>query len=59
MHDLYEESMYHCEQGRPGGATLFQTLERVDHRAGGPRMQVDVLMVGAQKSNDVRRDTSA
>eukprot|EP00975_Prorocentrum_lima_P048712 10192072-Prorocentrum_lima.AAC.1 len=43
MHDLDEERVYHCEQRGSGWAALLETLERVDDRTGGPRMQVDML----------------
>eukprot|EP00975_Prorocentrum_lima_P039623 8325356-Prorocentrum_lima.AAC.1 len=39
MHNLDEEGMDHSKQGGPGRAVLFETLERVYHWTGGPRMQ--------------------
>eukprot|EP00975_Prorocentrum_lima_P061367 12864038-Prorocentrum_lima.AAC.1 len=57
MHGLDEKRMNHCEQGRPCWAALFETLERVNDRTGGPRVKVDVLVVGTQERYDVRRDS--
>eukprot|EP00975_Prorocentrum_lima_P027787 5843292-Prorocentrum_lima.AAC.1 len=38
VHHLDKEGMDDSEEGGPGGAPLFKTLERVDNGAGGPRV---------------------